>query len=291
MNITIDSGSGFCFGVEKAIEVAEQELSDSGHLYSLGQIVHNEEEISRLSSKGMETINHSYLTKASNAKVLIRAHGEPPETYKIAKDNNLKIIDATCPIVIKLQKRVKRAYDEMEKAGGQVAIFGKKNHPEVVGLAGQTGYMAIILENIEDARNMNFEKPLRLFSQTTKSLQQYEELVSFFRDKYEEQNNSGDFIHYNTVCRLVSGRADDLKEFCSNNDIIIFVSGKNSSNGKYLYNICKLANDKSYHVSSPAELVKEWFNDVQSVGISGATSTPEWLMEKVADKIRKISLH
>ena len=288
MKITIDSDSGFCFGVEKAIEVAEQRLKDSGKLYSLGQIVHNEEEIERLERKGMVTIGHDKLSNAGDAEILLRAHGEPPETYKIAKEKNLKIIDATCPIVVKLQKRVKKAYEEMKTVGGQVAVFGKKDHPEAIGLAGQTANTAIIIETPEEANLIDVSKPLRLFAQTTKNKYEYEMLVEALKIRYKENGNPQDFIHYNTVCKLVSGRGDHLKEFCSENDVVIFISGKNSSNGKYLFGVCKSVNRSSYHISSPDELNREWFENTETVGISGATSTPKWLMEKVADSIRSL---
>ena len=288
MKITIDSDSGFCFGVEKAIEIAEQRLKDSGKLYSLGQIVHNEEEINRLEQKGMVTIGHDKLPDAKDAAILLRAHGEPPETYRIAKEKNLKIIDATCPIVVKLQKRVKKAYEEMNRIGGQVAVFGKKEHPEAIGLTGQTDNTAIIIESPDEADMIDVSRPLRLFAQTTKNKYEYEKLVGILRKKYDEQGRSQDFIHYNTVCKLVSGRGDHLKDFSRENDVVIFISGKHSSNGKYLYNICKASNQKSYHISSPAELEKSWFENAETVGISGATSTPKWLMEEVADKIRRI---
>ena len=288
MKITIDSDSGFCFGVEKAIEIAEQRLKDSGKLYSLGQIVHNEEEINRLEQKGMVTIGHDKLPDAKDAAILLRAHGEPPETYRIAKEKNLKIIDATCPIVVKLQKRVKKAYEEMNRIGGQVAVFGKKEHPEAIGLTGQTDNTAIIIESPDEADMIDVSRPLRLFAQTTKNKYEYEKLVGILKKKYDERGRSQDFIHYNTVCKLVSGRGDHLKDFSRENDVVIFISGKHSSNGKYLYNICKASNQKSYHISSPAELEKSWFENAETVGISGATSTPKWLMEEVADKIRGI---
>jgi 4-hydroxy-3-methylbut-2-enyl diphosphate reductase len=289
MKITIDSDSGFCFGVEKAIEVAEQHLEKKAKLYSLGQIVHNEEEISRLERKGMVTIEHDKLPDAVDAAILLRAHGEPPETYKIAKEKNLKIIDATCPIVVKLQKRVKKAYEEMKPVNGQVALFGKKNHPEAIGLAGQTDYTAIIIESPDEADNIDVSRPLRLFAQTTKNKYEYEKLVGLLKKEYNEQGRPQDFIHYNTVCKLVSGRGNHLKGFSRENDVVVFISGKHSSNGKYLYGICKSVNMNSYHISSPAELEKSWFEGIETVGISGATSTPKWLMEEVAEKIREFS--
>ncbi len=288
MKITIDSDSGFCFGVEKAIEIAEQHLENSGKLYSLGQIVHNEEEIERLERKGMVTIEHSKLNDSNDAKILLRAHGEPPETFKIAKEKKLKIIDATCPIVVRLQKRVKKAYDEMTPVDGQVALFGTKNHPETIGLAGQTEYTAIIIETPDEAEKIDTSRPLRLFAQTTKNKYEYKKLIEILKRKYAERNGLQDFIHYNTVCKLVSGRGEHLKKFCKENDAIIFISGKQSSNGKYLYGLCKSSNPNSYHISAPADLKKEWFKNAETVGISGATSTPKWLMENVAEKIRSI---
>ena len=290
MKVTIDPYSGFCFGVEKAIEMAEKELKNNKTLYCLGDIVHNQEEIERLNQLGLKSINYDTYNNMVSTKILVRAHGEPPETFNRAKRNNINIIDATCPIVIKLQERVKKAYAEMQQVKGQVVIFGKKNHPEVIGLAGQTNNTAIIIENETELSKLNFQKPVRLFSQTTRSKEDYNNIVEIIKKKI---NNAGldtsNFKFRDSICRKVSNRVPKLKDFSRDNDVIVFVSGKKSSNGKYLYSISKKVNPDSYHISSVNELKNTWFKNAQTVGISGATSTPKWLMEKVAREIEVIS--
>ena len=289
MKITKDPMSGFCFGVDLTIDAAETELEKDGALYSLGEIVHNKEEMDRLGQKGLRILDHKKLNNSKEIKVLIRAHGEPPSTYETAKKNKIKLIDTTCPIVKKLQRQIHSAYLEMKKVNGQLVIFGKKGHPEVNGLIGQTDNTAILIENTGDVDKLDFQRPIRLFSQTTKSTEIYLEIVEVIKQKSDNFAKGGSsFIPSNTICKQVSGRVPSLKKFCSNNDVIVFVSGKNSSNGKYLYSVCKSVNTKSYHVSSPNEVDDKWFEGVSSVGISGATSTPKWLMEKVSDKLEQI---
>jgi 4-hydroxy-3-methylbut-2-enyl diphosphate reductase len=286
MKVTIDPSSGFCFGVEFTIEAAETELGKDGSLYSLGEIVHNKEEMDRLQKRGLKILDHKKLENSRGIKVLIRAHGEPPSTYETAKRNNIELVDTTCPIVKKLQERIHNAFLEMKKENGQVVIYGKGGHPEVIGLMGQTDNSAILIEDIGDLVKLDFQKPIRLFSQTTKSTEIYLQIVEEIKRKSDNFSKGGNyFVPKNTICKQVSGRVPSLKKFCGENDVIIFVSGKNSSNGKYLYSVCKSLNPKSYHVSSPSELDGKWFGGVSRVGISGATSTPKWLMEKVADEI------
>jgi len=286
MNISIDPYSGFCFGVERAIKLAENELAENDSLYCLGDIVHNQKEIDRLNKIGFQTIDYDRYNNSKNIKVLIRAHGEPPSTYKHAKKNNIEIIDATCPVVLKLQQRIKNAYEEMKESNGQVIIFGKKNHPEIVGLEGQTGNTAIVVESSDDLDKLDYLKSLRLFVQTTKSTDDFKAIVQEIKKRISvAKSDQGNFKYYNTICGQVSNRVSQLKKFCRDNDVIIFVSGKKSSNGKYLYDICKSVNPGSHHISSETELEKNWFKNAQSVGISGATSTPKWLMEKVAREI------
>ena len=291
MKVTIDPTSGFCFGVDLTIEAAETKLGREGTLYSLGEIVHNKEEMDRLRGKGLEIIDYEKLNSVKEVKVLIRAHGEPPSTYETAKRNNIELIDTTCPIVKKLQQRIHEAYLEMKKQNGQIVVFGKKDHPEVIGLMGQTDNTAILIGGMGDLDRIDFEKPIRLFSQTTKSTEIYLQIVDGIKKRSDNFAKGGDyFIPKNTICKQVSGRVPSLKKFCGDNEVIVFVSGRNSSNGKYLFGICKSANPKSYHISSPSEVDVKWFEGALKVGISGATSTPKWLMEKVADQIVSVRM-
>ncbi len=286
MKVTIDPDSGFCFGVKKTIEIAENELKQHDTLFCVGEIVHNQEEIKRLEKNGLKTVSPNDLESLNKAGVLIRAHGEPPSTYETAKKNNLKIIEGTCPIVLKLQEKIRKAYEEMKEIGGQVVIYGKSSHPEVIGLSGHTENNAIIISGIGDLNKIDFQKPIRLFAQTTKSKTDYHEIIEEIYEKVKFLNSDKkDFEHYNSICGQVSNRVLKLKNFCQSNEVIIFVSGKNSSNGKYLYSICKEDNLNSYFISSDSELEETWFKNIKTVGISGATSTPHWLMEQVAQKI------
>lgn len=284
--IEIDPDAGFCFGVVRAIRQAERSLQEEQTLACLGDIVHNEEEIARLQKTGLKTISLDEFHQKKYPKVLIRAHGEPPERYLFAKEHQITLIDATCPIVLKLQESVKRAWEEMKRENGQIVIFGKKNHAETVGLNGQIENNGIIVENIGDISAVDFSKPIRLFSQTTKSAEEFQRLSEIIREKVAERCND-DLIIYDTICKLVSGRSEKLKEFSRKYDVIVFVSGRKSSNGRYLFEVCKKHNPASHFISSPAELRQEWFSDAQSIGITGATSTPQWLMREVAQEIEK----
>lgn len=288
MRIEIDQHSGFCFGVINAIEKAEKELGKNQELYCLGSIVHNQLENERLNSLGLTTINYDEYKNLKNCRVLIRAHGEPPETYKIAKENNLELIDATCPIVLKLQQRIKTACTEMEPVQGQLVIYGKEGHPEVKGLAGQSGGKAIVVKEMNDLENIDFSLPVTLYSQTTMPVKGYQKISAEIKRRMqrEQEKENVPFTIKSTICKQVSGREPHLKEFARQFDMVIFVAGKESSNGKLLFQACKEANPHSRFISGPDELDPEWFDGVNSVGISGATSTPAWLMEKTAEKIR-----
>ncbi len=290
MYIEIDKNSGYCFGVEFAIRMAEDEMRDSGSLYCLGDIVHNDMEVKRLNAKGLKVIDREQLTKIQDAKVLIRAHGEPPETYRIAMKNNIELIDASCPVVLKLQNRVKHAYDQVNEKDGQIVIYGKDGHAEVIGLAGQTKQEAIIVMTEEDLDQIDFSKPVTLFSQTTKSTKgfyQIKELIEKRIAEVEHNSEQQDFKANDSICRQVSNREPQLEKFSQQMDVIIFVSGKKSSNGKALYSVCKKFNPRSYFIENENELELSWINPEDKVGICGATSTPMWLMQQVADYIEE----
>ncbi|MCL2414705.1 MAG: 4-hydroxy-3-methylbut-2-enyl diphosphate reductase [Bacteroidales bacterium] len=286
MIVEIEQHSGFCFGVVSAIQRAEKELENDKALYCLGDIVHNSAEVERLAKCGLHVISHEKFAKLSNCKVLIRAHGEPPETYAIAEKQNITLIDATCPIVLKLQQRIREGYQDMQKIGGQVVIFGKPGHAEVAGLEGQTKHNAIIIDNDSDLENIDFSKPIRLYSQTTKSKEGYEKLQKNIQEKLPK---SADFIAFDTVCKQVVNRAKELYDFCKKYQLILFVCGKNSSNGQYLFNLCKQANPNTQFISDASELKPEWLESIDSVGICGATSTPMWLMEQVSENVIAIA--
>ena len=291
MNIEIDKYSGFCFGVVYAIQMAEDELKNNKNLYCLGDIVHNNKEVERLNNLGLEIINHDDLNKLSDCKVLIRAHGEPPETYKIALKNNIQLLDASCPVVLKLQHQIKEGYKQVKEIKGQVIIFGKEGHAEVKGLLGQIGGDAIVVSEISDLDKINFEGPIYMYSQTTKSPKAFSDIQNEIIKRRSDIgiNNPLQFVVNDTLCRQVSGREPQLKVFAQTHDIIIFVSGTKSSNGKMLFNSCKKENSNSYFISDIDELKSEWFSSVSSVGICGATSTPLWLMEMVSESISKIN--
>jgi len=290
MNVTIDKNSGYCFGVEFAIQMAEDEMDQGGELYCLGDIVHNAMEVERLTKKGLKVINRDQLKELRDCKVLIRAHGEPPETYKLALDNNIELIDASCPVVLKLQNRVKSAFDRMEEVNGQIVIYGQEGHAEVVGLTGQTKDKAIVVTKEEDLEKIDFSRPVILFSQTTKSTKGFYRISSLIEEKMKEQKGT-DEVNYDyndSICRQVSNREPQLQKFSREHDVIVFVSGKKSSNGKALYSVCRAENERSYFVENELELDPNWFKATDSVGICGATSTPMWLMEKVATFIKNI---
>lgn len=286
MIIEVDNNSGFCFGVDLAVQKAEEEIQKSGKVYCLGEIVHNDMEVKRLEEMGMITIDHDRFKKLSNVTVLIRAHGEPPETYEIAKNNHIDLIDASCPIVLKFQKRVVKAYDE-NKDENQIVIYGKKDHPEVIGLSGQIGYKAIVVENESDLDKIDLDKPVKLFTQTTKPASSYKKLATELENRISKHKAIEGFKINNTTCSQVSGRDKNLIELSEKNDVIIFVGGTNSSNAKTLYSLCKSVNERSHFISEINELKKEWFHQDDKVGICGATSTPKWLMEKTKEYILK----
>jgi len=286
MNVVVDANSGFCFGVVYAIQMAEDELDASGHLYCLGDIVHNNMEVERLENKGLEIIDHEILKSLKDTKVLIRAHGEPPETYKIAIENNIQLIDASCPVVLKLQNRIRNGYEHLGE--GQIVVYGKEGHAEVNGLVGQTKGKAIIVNNIQDLDQIDFAKPIQFFSQTTQPTSGFNEMHSEIKRRLTAENVSEEpaFQSNDTLCRQVSNREPQLLEFAKHHDVIVFVSGKKSSNGKVLYNVCKTVNPNTYFVSTIEEVDKSWFKSNDSVGICGATSTPMWLMEEIAENLR-----
>ncbi|SHJ65368.1 4-hydroxy-3-methylbut-2-enyl diphosphate reductase [Tangfeifania diversioriginum] len=279
MKVEIHKRSGFCFGVIKAIKTAENELDNEKQLYCLGDIVHNGMEVERLEKMGLKTISREEYFQMSNCKVLIRAHGEPPETYEYAKKNNIELVDATCPVVLTLQEKVKNSYQKSLADQGQIVIYGKKGHAEVIGLDGQAGHNTILLESIDDVDKIDFSRPVWLYSQTTKRIEDFEAIAKLVKSKMKP----GVPIDIkDTICRQVSNRVPNLKRFVGNYDLILFVAGRKSSNGKYLFTICKESNPNSYPVSNPDEINPDWFEGVNSVGICGATSTPNWLMEEVA---------
>lgn len=291
MQVTIDKNSGYCFGVEFAIKMAEDEMEHSDKLYCLGDIVHNDMEVKRLSKKGLVVIDRDQLQELTNCKVLIRAHGEPPETYRTAILNNIELIDASCPVVLKLQHRVKTAFDKMEKEQGQIVIYGKKGHAEVIGLTGQTLEKAIVVMGESDLDKIDFNRPVTLFSQTTKSTKGFYEISQKIEERIKKAKRELTELDYNandSICRQVSNREPQLKKFAEDNDVILFVSGKKSSNGKALYQVCLSQNPRSYFVENETELDPEWFHFGDKVGICGATSTPMWLMEQVKSYVESM---
>ncbi len=285
MLVEIDKNSGYCFGVEYAIQMAEDALDEGETLYCLGDIVHNAMEVNRLEEKGLIIIDREQLKKLHDCKVLIRAHGEPPETYSLALSQNIELIDASCPVVLKLQNRVKHEFDRITKRDGQVVIYGQHGHAEVAGLAGQTQGNAIIVKDEADLSQIDFAKPISLFSQTTKSTAGFYHIKSLIEQKVFAANPDAepDFFDANdSICRQVSNREPQLRQFSKNFNVVVFVSGKKSSNGKALYSVCLNENPNSYFVENEQELDFSWFENAETVGICGATSTPLWLMQKVA---------
>ena len=290
MNIEIDKYSGFCFGVVYAIQMAEDELAKSDKLYCLGDIVHNNKEVERLNDLGLEIISHDDLKNYKDCKVLIRAHGEPPSTYKIAMENNIHLLDASCPVVLKLQHQIKEGYKDVSKINGQIVVYGKKDHAEIIGLLGQIGGDAVLVSSVEDLSQLDFTRPIFMYSQTTKSPKAYADLKIEIEKRRLSHGFSDplQFVVNDTLCRQVSGREPQLKKFSEKHDVIVFVSGSKSSNGKMLYASCKDENSDSYFISDVDEIKKEWFVSANSVGICGATSTPLWLMERVSEYISEI---
>lgn len=280
IQIEIDSGSGFCFGVTTAISKAEEELSRSDTLYCLGDIVHNGMEVERLHLQGLQTIDHSQLSQLHDVKVLLRAHGEPPATYATAERNHIEIIDATCPVVLQLQRRIKRQYDDNPQA--QIVIFGKNGHAEVLGLVGQTDGNAIVVENLDDASHLCLDRDIYLYSQTTKSLDEFHALIAYIQAHISPQAT---FRSFDTICRQVANRMPNIAAFAARHDMILFVSGHKSSNGKVLFNECLRVNANSHHIEQPSEIDLHWLDGVKTIGICGATSTPKWIMEQCRDHI------
>lgn len=283
--IEIDKQSGCCFGVAKAISKAEEELQKGGTLYCLGDIVHNNIEVERLEKMGLITINHEQFNQLKNVRVLLRAHGEPPSTYETAKKNNIELIDASCPVVLGLQKRVKKKYSLAENDDAQVVIFGKRGHAEVNGLMGQTNESAIIIESKEEIDKLDFSKDISLFSQTTKSLEGFQEVGELIKSRMV---NGAKFEFYDTICRQVSNRVPNIQEFAESHDLIFFIAGEKSSNGKVLFAECKKKNPNSYLIHHPDDIDPTLLKQDISIGICGATSTPMWQMEAVANNIEKL---
>lgn len=283
--IEIDKQSGCCFGVTKAISKAEEELKKGGTLYCLGDIVHNNVEVERLAKMGLITINHEEFKQLKNVRVLLRAHGEPPSTYQIAKENNIELIDASCPVVLGLQKRIKKKFITKQDEEGQIVIFGKKGHAEVNGLMGQTDETAIVIEKKEDIEKLDFSRDISLFSQTTKPLDGFQEIGELIKSRMKE---GATFEFYDTICRQVSNRVPNMHEFAKKHDLVIFIAGEKSSNGKVLFAECKKHNENSYLIHDPDQINPEWIRDDISIGICGATSTPMWQMEAVAKKIKEL---
>ncbi len=281
--IEIDESSGFCFGVTTAISKAEEELKKNGRLYCLGDIVHNSDEVERLRSIGLLTITHEQMAQLHDVKVLLRAHGEPPSTYELARRNNIEIIDATCPVVLRLQRRIKDTYSHTPRP--QIVIYGKKGHAEVVGLVGQTKGDAIVVENTDQLASVDMNKDIALYSQTTKSLEGFSEMIEAIAAGKSKESK---FESYDTICRQVANRVQQLKKFAANHHTVLFVAGEKSSNGRILYGHCHDANPRTYLVSNESHIKPEWLAQADSIGICGATSTPRWLMENVKRKAEEI---
>ena len=282
INVEIDQYSGFCFGVVNAIQQAEQELAANSEFYCLGDIVHNSQEVARLQKKGLKTITHEDLRKMRNKKILFRAHGEPPSTYDIAARNRIRIVDATCPVVLQLQRKIRKIYQSSDREKSQIVIFGKIGHAEVNGLVGQTEGTAIVIETKDDIRQLDFDKDIYLFSQTTMSVKDFKEVV---REIHSRIHPPVIFHSFDTICRKVANRIHHIRKFALQHDLILFVAGEKSSNGKVLLHECRQANPNTYLISSSEDIDRSWFQSVRSVGICGATSTPKWLMEEVAQSV------
>ena len=283
VQIEIDHGSGFCFGVTTAIQKAEEELAAGNTLYCLGDIVHNGMEVKRLHQRGLITIDHEECKKLHNVKVLLRAHGEPPETYEIAERNHIEIIDATCPVVLALQSRIKKQYQN--NSGRQVVIFGKNGHAEVLGLVGQTKSEAIVIEKFDDVKKLDFTQDIYLYSQTTKSLDEFHRIIDYIQQHISPEAT---FRSFDTICRQVANRMPNIADFAARHDVILFVSGQKSSNGKVLFAECKSVNPNSHQIESAEEISIEWLKNAHTIGICGATSTPKWLMEECRDYILRL---
>jgi 4-hydroxy-3-methylbut-2-enyl diphosphate reductase len=287
IQIEIDNGSGFCFGVTTAIKKAEEELAQGKTLYCLGDIVHNGMECERLREMGLITINHEEMQQLHDVKVLLRAHGEPPETYELARRNHIEIIDATCPVVLQLQKRIKKQYDEsltshLSPLSSQIVIFGKKGHAEVLGLVGQTQSNAIVIESFDEVTKLDFTRDIYLYSQTTKSLDEFHRIIDYIQSHISPDAT---FQSFDTICRNVANRMPNISQFATRHDLILFVCGRKSSNGKVLFNECLRVNPNTHLIEDPQEIDPAWLDGIHTVGICGATSTPRWLMEQCRDAI------
>ncbi|MBR1769368.1 MAG: 4-hydroxy-3-methylbut-2-enyl diphosphate reductase [Bacteroidales bacterium] len=281
MRITIDRQAGFCFGVVSAINALEKELKKNDELYCLGDIVHNNKEVERLEQLGLKTVNKQEFERLKDCRIMIRAHGEPPATYLTAKKNNIEIIDATCPMVLKLQKEVRAGYEQMKTTGGQIVIFGKKGHAEVVGLVGQTNNEAIVVSDCGDLDKIDFSRPLHIYSQTTKNSEDYQNIINLIK----ERHLTGEVFVTDSICKKVSLRAKNIGNFAKTVDCVLFVSGQDSSNGKYLYNLCCKENKNTFFISDVQDISTEELRKFEHIGISGATSTPMWLMKKIEDYV------
>ena len=285
MKIEIDQGSGFCFGVTRAIGKAEEELAKEERLYCLGDIVHNGKECDRLQQMGLVTINHDQMRDIHDAKVLLRAHGEPPSTYALAREHSINLIDATCPVVLHLQERIKKEYDADTEHKKQIVIFGKNGHAEVLGLVGQTEETAIIIESADDARKLDFNRDICLYSQTTKPLDEFRKIVDYVQQHISPEAT---FTYYDTICRQVANRMPNIRSFALRHDAVLFVCGKKSSNGRVLFNECREANPRSYMIDTASEIDVRWLQGCESIGICGATSTPKWLMEECKVRVEEL---
>ncbi len=290
MQITIDPSAGFCTGVERSVRITEQELDNGIPLYCLGEIIHNEQELNLLRGKGLQTIDYNTFRQLKNVRVLIRAHGEPPETYRIARENNITLIDTTCRVVANLQKLITEDYSRFIAEGAQVVICGKKDHPEVVGLNGQVEARALIISQESELQQVDFKKPVLIYVQTTFNLHQFEAIreKAVQLSKAVPEKDRGALLIYNTICKQVLRREKSLGTFCRDHDIILFISDPKSSNGRYLFSICQENNPNVFFIKESDEIQAEWFDGAQSAGITGATSSPHWLLQKVASKLTEI---
>ncbi len=290
MIVEIDKKSGFCFGVVKAIAAAEEGITGEEPLFCLGDIVHNSQEVDRLSGMGLKVIDRDTMEKMEGAKVMIRAHGEPPETYELAKQKNIRITDATCPIVLKLQQRVRKGSEEMQQQGGYTFILGKEGHAEVVGLMGQAGKKAKVIQTTEDLTEVDYNKPSRLYAQTTEDPEKLKIISEFIEEKYKSAGHDPSlmFKAHNTTCRQVSNRAIEIREFARRYDVVVFVSDTKSSNGRQLFSVCRNTNNRCFFVTGPKDIKAEWFTGAHRVGICGATSTPQWVMEQVKEEVQRL---
>jgi 4-hydroxy-3-methylbut-2-enyl diphosphate reductase len=285
MTIEIDQGSGFCFGVTRAIGKAEEELAGEERLYCLGDIVHNGKECDRLQQMGLVTINHEQMKNIHNAKVLLRAHGEPPSTYALAREHGINLIDATCPVVLHLQERIKKEYDADTDHKKQIVIFGKNGHAEVLGLVGQTEETAIIIESADEVEKLDFSRDICLYSQTTMPLDEFRKIVDYVQQHISPEAT---FTYYDTICRQVANRMPNIRGFAHKHDAVLFVCGKKSSNGRVLFNECREANPRSYMIDTASEIEVRWLQGCESIGICGATSTPKWLMEECKIRVEQL---